>query len=348
VLSIAQDRGWEKDWNEALAAARKEGTVVVAGPPNPIVRQELPAKFRARFGIALEYIGRRPGETASKVLVERPLGLYTVDAFLCGGNTAILLHQQKVLDPVKPTLLLPDVVDPSKWKKGKPWFLDPEKQFILRLLDYHSAVLYINTRYVKPEEIKSARDLLNPKWKGKISAFDPTVRGGGTETAGTYLQLGEEFVRRLYVDQQATISRNTRQLADWLGRGAYPISLDGSGAEVRQMQREGIPVVQLYSLPDVAGKTTAGTGYVVLMNRAPHPNAARVFLNWIGSKEGLEVYARAYGHSTTRSDINEASFLPPEEIPRAGVNYFDTDDFSWWLVDQEKVRAVMRRLLKVP
>ena len=339
-----QEKGWEKEWNEILAAAKKEGKVVVAGRPNSVVRRELPHAFRARFGIPLEYIGRRSSGTVSKVMMERRSGLYTVDAFFGGTNTTFILYQGKALDSVREVLILPDALNPSRWKKGKVWFIDPEDKYILRLLYYKSAVLFINTRYVKPEEIKSARDLLSPKWKGKISAFDPTVRGSGTAMMFLH-QLGEEFVKRLYVDQRPIISRKTRQLSDWLGRGTYPISLDGSTATVKQMQAEGIPVMNIWNVSDLPGRTTAGTGVVVLVNRAPHPNAARVFVNWIASKEGLEVYARAYGHATTRNDIDEASFLPVEEIPRPGVKYLDVEQ-RINVVEKERVRSFMKRLLE--
>ena len=83
----------------------------------------------------------------------------------------------------------------------------------------------------------------------------------------------------------------------------------------------------------------------LLLDRAPHPNAARVFVNWMASREGLEVYARAYGHSTTRNDIDETSFLTAEEIPRPGVNYFDSDSPAS-LAEEEKAKSFMKRLLQ--
>ncbi len=85
---------------------------------------------------------------------------------------------------------------------------------------------------------------------------------------------------------------------------------------------------------------------MVLMNKAPHPNAARVFVNWIASKEGLEVYARSYNHSITRNDIDELSFLTPEEIPRPGVNYFDNGNWEFTVIEKEKVRSRLKEILR--
>jgi iron(III) transport system substrate-binding protein len=348
VFSSSQTNPWEREWNETLAAAREEGKVVVHGPPNRIVRREVPARFTARFGIPVEYLGGQTTEIASRLRSERGADIYTVDVFLSGvGTTGPILYPEKMLDPLKPLLILPEVVDPSKWKKGKLWFVDPEEKYVLRLLNYANAVLYLNTRHAKPEEFQSIRDLLHPKWRGKISAFDPTISQGLNTAALFYIQLGEEFVRRLYVDQQPAISRDSRQIADWLGRGTYPISIDGSSAQVDQMRQDGLPVMNVYSLPDLAGPVTAGSGVVALANRAPHPNAARVFINWIASREGLDVYARAYLHATTRADIDEASFVPAGQIPRPGIRYFDDSDWKFTTVDKQKVKAIMNEMMKL-
>ena len=161
-----------------------------------------------------------------------------------------------------------------------------------------------------------------------------------------YAELGEEFVKKLYIDQKPAISRSSREIADWLARGTYPISLDGSQGRVKRMQDDGFPVMNIYHLPGLKSTVTAGQGVVALMNKAPHPNAARVFLNWLASKEGLEVYARAFNHPVTRNDIDELSFIVPEEIPRPGGNYFDTGSWEFTVTVKEKVILRMKELLK--
>jgi len=224
-LSLWAQEKWEKEWNQTVAAAKKEGRVVVSGPPDSPVRQNVPAKFTARFGIPVEYIGVRPSEVVARMKTERQASLYTVDVFLGAIQTmAQELYPEKMLDPVKPVLILPEVLNPSKWKRGKLWFLDPEGSYVLRLFETRYPLFYINTRLVKPEEFNSVKDLLDPKWRGKISGFDPTQQGKGIFTATQlYAQFGEEFVKQLYVDQKPGLSREDRQITDWLLRGIYPI-----------------------------------------------------------------------------------------------------------------------------
>ncbi len=183
VTVQAQEGDWEQEWNRILAAAKKEKSVVVVGSPDRVLRVELPAAFKKRFGITLEYIGGRG--LAEKLRVERRVGLSTIDVLFAGITTFIaIIYPGEMLDPLKPVLILPEVVDPSKWKRGKLWFMDPEEKYILRLYNYvSSGGLAINTQHVKPGEFKSIKDLVDPKWKGKISLYDPTVRGPGAVTA---------------------------------------------------------------------------------------------------------------------------------------------------------------------
>ena len=326
--ALAQEKDWQRKWNEVLAAAQKEGKVVVTGSPDQAVRRDLPPAFKKRFGISLEYLGGR-AEVVERLRMERRAEYPTIDVFFAGIQAFVeILYPEKMLDPVKPVLLLPEVTDPSKWKKGKLWFLDPEESYVLRLYSYVSAGgLAINTDIVKPGEIKSVKDLLDPKWKGKISIADPRGCGpGSTEVIMFYKKFGEDFVRRLYVDQQPVISRDGRQLVDWLAHGTYPVSF-ARLSDVKNMKAQGFPV-DVLPLSDAPAALGAGNGMVGLVNKAPHPNAARVFLNWIASKEGLELLGRARGRPTTRNDIDE-SYAPPWEIPNPAVDYVDTVNWDF-------------------
>ena len=86
----------EQDWNQLIAGARREGKVVVSGPPNPDVRRDLPARFKKRFGIPLEYIGGRSSVFAGKLRVERRVGTFTLDVAISGTETvATIFYEEK-------------------------------------------------------------------------------------------------------------------------------------------------------------------------------------------------------------------------------------------------------------
>lgn len=346
AAALAQEKSWEAQWQEWVAAAKKEGKVVVMGSADPDVRKLLPAAFKERFGVALEYIGGRGGDLSARLRVERQAGLHTVDVTFGGlGELGATHYQEKWLDPLRPVLILPDAIDATKWKPGKLWFIDPEAKYILRLYNYITGgILSINTQYAKPEDFNTFKEVLNPKWRGKISLYDPTTTGTGSQDATRiYYQFGPEFLRKLYLDQKPGLSRDKRLLADWVARGTYPISLGVETEGVIRMKEQGLPVELLFP-PDSPGTLSAGNGLMALMNGAPHPNAARVFVNWMASKEGMGLLAWARRKSTARNDIDE-SYVPAWEIPRPGLDYFDS--YRWDVIMQRgKVIEYMKELLK--
>jgi iron(III) transport system substrate-binding protein len=345
--AAAQGAAGQTQWDTLVAAAQKEGKVVILAPPDRQVRQVLPTLFKQRFGIEMDYLGGRSAESASKLRAERDAGVYTVDAVLAGIQTmATIFYREKMLDPLPPVLMLPEVTDGSKWKSGKLWYMDPDQRYILRLFNMTGSLFHLNTNVIKASEIKTAQDLLDPKFRGKIGTHDPTVPGtGSNDAARLWVQFGEEFVRKFYVDQKPTIVRDRRQLTDQLIRGSSPIAFGAEEEPIEGLNKDGYKIVRVYSLPDLPGSLSAGVGQVALLSHAPHPNAAKVFVNWIASKEGLAAFARARGEATTRNDIDEQAFLPPEVIPKPGVEYFDTFDWDFTLTKKEEVRLKMKEIL---
>ncbi len=346
-IALAQNGAWKQTWEETLTAARAEGKVVVSGPPSQELRTVLPAAFKNRYGISVEYLGGRGTEVSTRMRAERQAGIYSIDVVFAGiQSMALTFHREKMLQPLRPALQLPEVVDGKIWKKGKLWFADPEDQYILRLSNTATTTFHINTSEVKPGEIRSARQLLDPKWKGKIALQDPTIPGGGsTQAARMYFQLGEDFIRKLYVDQKPVISRDTRQITDGLARGTFAITLGAEDGDVEKLRKDGVPLAVLDNLTDLYSEISASFGQVALIDNAPHPNAAKVFVNWMASKEGSEIFNKMVGTVPTRNDIDE-SYLPPEIIPKEGVQYFDTYDWDFTVTKKEQIRAFMKDLLR--
>lgn len=345
--TFAQNASWENAWNQTLAAAKKEGKVVVAGSPDLVMRRTVIPKFTARYGIEVEYLAGRSSRIAARVRTERDAGISTVDAFMAGiGTTTRVLYPEKLIQPLKPMLILPEVVDGSKWKIGKLWFADPEGQYVLRAFNRIGSFGFINTDYVKPEDIRAAKDLLDPKWKGKISVDDPTVSGTGSNTAAQFLlQFGEEFIKRLYVDQNPGVTRNRRQLADWLARGTYPICLNCRDGDLKPLKKAGFNVYQIYEVSDMEVQVGGTPWWLSVAATPPNPNAQKIFANWIVSKEALEAYSRGYGSATLRTDIEE-SFLDQRSIPRSGVKYFDSHEWTWASTGRRKAQRRAAKLLK--
>jgi iron(III) transport system substrate-binding protein len=332
-------------WDEMLAAAKSEGKVVVTGAPDPDTRQKLPAAFKQRFGIDVEYL---PGatEVTARLQGERAAGQYTLDAEINGSDSIyVTLYGNGWLDPLKPALLLPEAVDNSKWKTGSPWFRDPKGDTVLQLFNTVSRSVTINTQFISPSDIPTADALLDPNFKGKICAFDPGANGAGLAIGcAFYVAKGEDYSSKLYKGQNVVITRDYKQLADWVAHGNYPIGLAVGTNYLDEYQKAGIKFAQL-ELPDAPSGTNAGFGLTVVLNRAPHPNAARVFANWMASKEGMTLYSQTQFQTPIRNDI-DPTWLPEQVIPQPGVKYLDTYDYEFQTKQRTGIREFYAKLLK--
>jgi hypothetical protein len=143
------------------------------------------------------------------------------------------------------------------------------------------------------------------------------------------------------------ISRDRRQLTDWLARGTYPICLTCRSDDARPLQEEGFKLAEIFEFADMQSRVNSAPFLLTYLNKAPHPNAARVFVNWMAGKQALEIYSRDFGSATLRTDADE-SFLNPRTIPRAGVTYPDDTDLEWVTSGRRDAAEKVRELLKKP
>jgi iron(III) transport system substrate-binding protein len=192
--------------------------------------------------------------------------------------------------------------------------------------------VYYNTHQVNPKDFHSFWDFLHPKWKGKISAADMRRGGpGGAPMRFLYFnpKLGPEYIRRLFSEMDITLFRDRRQGVDWLATGKYSICFFCS--DIGQAQLQGLPVDAFGLLKEGAG-LSASTGNVGFVNRAPHPNAAKVFLNWLLSREGQITMQKEYAKAMTGNSNSLRIDIPKDIVPaherlREGIDYIEVD--SW-------------------
>lgn len=295
---------WAADWEKVLQAARKEGKVIVSVPASAELRRKTEEVFGKRFpDIDLELVAGRGSSNIKKIIAEKKAGVHYFDVHVGGTNSIITgLLAEGLLDPVAPLMLLPEVRDPKQWWGGHIW-ADKARRYIYMFQAYITETVWRNTDLVRPEEIASYDDLLRPKWKGKIAILDPRIPGSGDSTWGFLWSVkGEEYLRKL-VAQDMIVGRNQRQLAESVAKGKAALSIGLSYYVYQPFIKAGLPVRPV-DPPKEGFYASSGSGNLAVLKNIPHPNAASLFLNWLLSQEGQEVFSRAMGQTTRRFDVD--------------------------------------------
>jgi ABC-type Fe3+ transport system substrate-binding protein len=135
-----------------------------------------------------------------RILAERRAGKFLADVVRLGGGTSTSLYKAKALDPIGPALILSEVKDASKWLDGKHHYNDIDNQYVFVYAAFPLHLLGYNQKLVDPKTLTSYWDLLDPKWKGKITIKDPKEPGGGSPLLFLYHnpQIGPEYLKKLF------------------------------------------------------------------------------------------------------------------------------------------------------
>ena len=292
------------EWEKVLEAAKKEGRVVVSIPTSAELRKEFETGFQKAYpGIELELNVARGASNINKIAEEQNAGVRSIDLHI-GGTTSIItgLLGPTFLEPVMASMILPEVRDPKHWWGGHIW-ADNAKRFVYSFTAYMTETIWYNTTLVKPEEINSWDTLLDPKWKGKIVILDPRSPGSGESNWAFLLKIkGEQFLAKLAA-QEMMVGRNLRQLGEAVARGKSAISIGVSYYTYLPFIKAGLPVKSISNIKEGYYAGTGSGNLAVLKNQA-HPNAAKVFVNWLLAREGQTALTKALGQPTRRLDVD--------------------------------------------
>jgi ABC-type Fe3+ transport system substrate-binding protein len=294
----------QNDWEKTVELAKQEGTVVVSVPTSAELRKQTEAAFQKRFdGIRLELVAARGSASVTRILEEKKAGVNYFDLHV-GGTSSIItgLLRADVLEPVLPWMILPEVKDPKNWWAGHIW-ADNAQKYIYVFLGYMTETIWYNSDLVRPEEVVTYDDLLQPKWKGKMVILDPRTAGSGESIWAFLWRTKKEGYLRKLAAQDMILGRNLRPLAETVARGKASLSIGVSYYSYLPFIKAGLPVRPL-PIPKEGIYASSGSGNLVILKNAPHPNATKVFVNWLLSKEGQTVFTKALGQPTRRFDVD--------------------------------------------
>ena len=168
---LLQSADSDAEWQRVVAAAKKEGNVVIAAPPGSDFRNSVQAVLKKRFDLDSEFIQSPGPSLMSKIVAEKQAGAVSVDAFLIGPCTGNSLLKADLFEPLAPAMILPEVKDPSKWFGGHLWADNQTgKNLLYSFVAQVTPSLYYNTQLVKPQDVRSYNDLLDPSGKEKSAS----------------------------------------------------------------------------------------------------------------------------------------------------------------------------------
>jgi iron(III) transport system substrate-binding protein len=332
------------EWEQTVAAARKEGKVSINTFTGQGYGRVLKLFAQAYPEIKVDHTNLEPVEFSPRIINERKAGVYTWDVATMPTSTAFqVLRPAGVFDPIRPAIIAPDARNDANWRGGfDAGFLDKDRKLVYAFTLVRAVGVFINADRVKDGELKSVRDLLDPKWKGKIAISDPRVIGSSFwPLTIARLKLGDGLMKQLLVDQDPVLSRDRNQLTEFMVRGRYPIAIGLNALALQDFQGHGVGKnVKTHLLPEMDYQAS-GSG-VWLVNKAPHPNAAKVLINWLLMKDAQAAWAKELQTNSRHVGIEPGE---PLTVVPAGLKLTQIDAEEM-LAEVVKTQDLAKQLVK--
>jgi iron(III) transport system substrate-binding protein len=283
-----------QSWDAVVTAAKQEGKLLIYNGTNfPVVRK-IANEMQKTYGIAVDVLDGRATEIRERIRIEQSTNRTVASLSYSGFTTLFTQSQEGVFQDHGP---LPNA-------KGVAPELASKGQIVLGSVGLF--ILMYNTNLVKEDAPKSWQDVTDPKWQGKILADDFRAAGAGNVWfESTYNAFGRAFHEQMAL-QKPVFSRNFPESERRVARGEYSLYLPFNVSEYASLR--GLPIKAIVP--------AEGAPYVpfgaAMLRAAPHPNAARVFLNYLLSETGQTLLA-AEGFRPAVSGYE--SKAPPEVVP---------------------------------
>jgi ABC-type Fe3+ transport system substrate-binding protein len=300
------------------AVRAEDGSLVLAVQSLNGMEAVVEAFRRAHPEIRVKLTVQGPSALAPRILAEQRNGIYAWDSWWgLSANMNNVVLPAGGFDPIDGDFLSPEIKDGAKWRTGRPLHSSPARPFVF----IHSAALertaLLNRSATRGLTIRTVRDLLHPRLKGRIAIRDPSRPNSGSYALSAMLdEAGPDFVRRLMSEMEPVLVENGRQLMTGVMRGDYAVAI-GTPPDLYITCKQGGGCREISQLPFGTYLNTFG---VAVLKNPPHPNAAKLWVNWLLSREGQSRFVAAFrsvnapGAVSLRSDV-EPDPSQPDAVP---------------------------------
>ena len=287
AATAAAAKAFEKVSAELYPKAKQEGNLIVYSVWDVEHLKVITDAFMKRYpGIKATYWQGRNPEIVTRVLTEFQAGQPSFDVVLSDNAPPVIRAAGGIMsyDTVQRDVLY--LHDPTM----------PTVSLQIQTLAY-------NTKKIKPADLpKSWEDVANPKYKGLVALDDP-MRAGPLSSmlAGLKTQWKDDarfnnFVKGLKA-LNVPVHKSTSAMFRLVISGEYAICMPALLHDVMEETQKGTPIGYLKTIPPVVFPRQAGI-YI----KAPDPNAAKLFAEWMISQEGQKTID-SIGRESSRNDF---------------------------------------------
>ncbi|MET0690484.1 MAG: extracellular solute-binding protein [Candidatus Binatia bacterium] len=309
ITLAAPVAGWaQASPNQKLVeAAKKEGELVYYTTMTLDQSKIVTDRFEKKYGIKATLFRTGGGPLLNKIFTEARGGRYDWDVVVGRGEMALPLIERKLVA----SYLSPET------KMIEEQLVD--KQGYWTAYYVNSYVLGWNTKLVKKQDVpKTYEELLNPRWKGGQISLDTEAYGmmeGLKRVWGR--EKGINYFKRLAA-LDPVLKRGNTERVQLVVAGEYPLII-AYNQTLQRMNSRGAPVDWLPLEPSVTQVNP-----IMLAAKAPHPNAARLFYDFVLSKEGQEML-RGFQRIPVRKDVEPD---PPRLFRGFKIAVEDPEDYK--------------------
>ncbi len=155
------------------------------------------------------------------------------------------------------------------------------------------------------------------------------------------LEQAKDYLSQLIKKQDAVIQKDPRLLMEWVAKGKYPISLGAHSDIAVQFIKVGAPLDVAHTKEGIF--TSAGYGGIALPTKIPHPNAAKLLVNWLLTNEGQKVVSQSFGSPSRRLDVSKEG-INPIKFPQPGQKVFTENEED--ILFKGKLMEIMKKFIE--